>query len=138
MMQIGRNLTDVKDGFLRSVTHLLLDRDPLYTEAFRRLLSDSGVKPIRLPRKSPNLNAFAERFVLSVRSECLAQIVPFGEAHLRTAVREYVEHYHLERNHQGLGNALIAPAAAWESRDGPVRCRSRLGGQLNFYHREAA
>ena len=89
--------------------YLILDRDPLYTAAFRRLLRDSGVKPLRLPARSPNLNAFAERFVGSVKSECLARIVPLGEAHLRAAVRAFVDHYHEERPHQGLGNELIAP-----------------------------
>ena len=79
MTQLARNLTDADDGFLRGVQYLILDRDPLYTAAFRRLLRDSGVKPLLLPARSPNLNAFAERFVLSVKSECLDRIVPLGE-----------------------------------------------------------
>jgi transposase InsO family protein len=84
MAQVARNLTDVGDGFLRGVQYLILDRDPLYTAAFRRLLRGSGVKPLVLPGWSPNLNAFAERFVQSAKSECLERIVPLGERHLRT------------------------------------------------------
>jgi transposase InsO family protein len=95
------------------------------------------VKLLRLPARSPNLNAFAERFVGSVRSKCLARIVPLGEGHLRAAVRAFVDHYHEERPHQRLGNELIAPTAT-SIETGPVRCRTRLGGVLNVYYREAA
>src|SRR5262245_6304686 len=109
MTQLARNLTDPSDGFLRGMQHIILDRDPLYTAAFRRLLRASGVKPLVLPAWSPNLNAFAERFVGSAKSECLERIVPLGEGHLRAAVRALVEHYHEERPHQGLGNEFIAP-----------------------------
>ena len=97
----------------------------------------AGVKVLRLPAKSPNLNAFAERFVLSIRTECLNRIVPLGEAHLRRAIGEFVQHYHHERNHQGLDNALIAAEGAQEGHGQVVR-RDRLGGLLGFYHREAA
>src|SRR6202158_431119 len=93
MTQVARNLTDARDGFLRFVQYLILDRDPLYTTAFRRLLRDSGVKPLVLPAWSPNLNAFAERFVGSAKSECLDRIVPLGERHLRAAVRAFFPHY---------------------------------------------
>jgi len=138
MKQIARNLTDCEEGFLLGVRHLILDRDPLYTAAFRRMLKDSGVKSVRLPARSPNLNAHAERFVLSIKSECLDRIVPIGERHLRSAVTEYAEHYHVERPHQGLGNRLIAPDPAEPSTAGEVKCRDRLGGTLSFYYREAA
>ena len=117
--------------------YLILDRDPLYTAAFRDLLRDSGVKPLLLPARSPNLNAFAERFVGSIKSECLDRIVPLGEKHLRAAVRAFMDHYHEERPHQGLGNELIAPKTTLLG-PGPVRCRERLGGVLRFYYREAA
>src|SRR6478735_7181313 len=90
MTQVPRNLTDADDGFLRAMEYLILDRDPLYTAAFRDLLRDSGVKPLLLPARSPNLNAFAERFVGSVNSECLDQLVPLGENHLRAGVRAFV------------------------------------------------
>ena len=86
MTQLARNLLDAGDGFLRGVQYLILDRDPLYSAAFRCLLRDNGVQPLLLPARSPNLNAFAERFVLSVKSECLDRIVPLSEAHLRAAV----------------------------------------------------
>jgi len=109
MTQVGRNLTAVGDGFLRGSQHIILDRDPLDIKAFRRLLRDSGVTPLTLPAWSPNLNAFAERFVESAKSECLDRMVLLGEGHLRAAVREFVHHYHEERPHQGLGNEFISP-----------------------------
>ncbi len=138
MMQVARNLTDAEDGFLRGVRHLILDRDPLYTTAFRTMLRDSGVKVVRLPARSPNLNAFAERFVLSIKSECLSRIVPLGESHLRRSVSAYVRHYHGERHHQGLGGKLIEADEQARGGEGEVRCRERLGGMLNFYYRDAA
>ena len=137
MMQLARNLTDPGDGFLRGAQYIILDRDPLYTTAFRRLLRDCGVTPLILPAWSPNLNAFAERFVESAKSECLGRMVLLGERHLRVAVREFLHHYHEERPHQGLGNELIAPTTIAIG-TGPIRCRERLGGLLKFYDREAA
>lgn len=137
MVQVARNLLDAEDGFLRGKSHLILDRDPLYTREFRGLLGSEGVRPVRLPARSPNLNAFAERFVLSIKSECLDRLVLLGEGHLRTAVREYVAHYHAERNHQGLGGRLIEPSPN-DNASGSIVTRQRLGGLLHFYHREAA
>ncbi len=137
MKQVARNLTDMWDGFLLGKRYLIHDRDPLFTEAVRGLLRDSGVKPLRLPANSPNLNAYAERFVLSIRRECLDRFVPLSERHLRTAVSEYVVHYHTERNHQGLGNELITPLPASANDAGPIVSRERLGGILNYYCRAA-
>ena len=137
MTQVARNLTAAGDGFLRGIQHVILDRDPLYTAAFRRLLRDSGVSPLVLPAWSPNLNAFAERFVESAKSECLDRMVLLGEGHLRAAVREFVHHYHEERPHQGLDNELIAPTTTVIG-TGQMKCRERLGGLLKFYYREAA
>jgi hypothetical protein len=139
MAQLSRNLTDARDGFLHGVDDVILDRDPLYTAAFRRLLRDSAVTPLLLPAWSPNLNAFAERFVGSATSECLARLVPLGEGHLRAAAREFVHHYHdhEKRPHQGLGSELIAPQTQL-IHTGPVKCRERLGSMLKFYYREAA
>ena len=117
--------------------YVLLDRDPLYTEAFRRILGQGGVKAMRLPARSPNLNAFAERFVLSIKTECLDRLVPLGEAYLRRAILQYTNHYHEERNHQGLDNDLISPAKTTNG-VGNVSRRERLGGLLSFYYREAA
>jgi transposase InsO family protein len=91
MCQIARNLTDMEDGFLLRSRYLIHDRDPLFTKGFREILDRSGVRSVRLPSRSPNLNAFAERFVRSIKSECLAQVIPMGVAHLRRAVREYVD-----------------------------------------------
>jgi putative transposase len=138
MQQIGRNLTDAVDGFLLGHRHLIMDRDPLFTRAFRTMLADSGVKSVRLPARSPNLNAYAERFVRSIKSECLRRVVPLGENHLRELVQGYVAHYHVERNHQGIGNALIDPSNDNSGITGRVVRRKRLGGMLNFYCRTAA
>jgi len=137
MRNMARHLTDGFDGFLLDKRYLILDRDPLFTKSFRAILRGSGVGPLRLPARSPNLNAYAERFVLSIKSECLDKIVPLGERHLRYAVKAYVEHYHRERHHQGLESSIIAPAKSPGGR-GPIRCRERLGGILNHYYREAA
>jgi putative transposase len=136
MLQVARNLLDADDGFLTGKRYLLMDRDPLYTAAFRELLRSAGVTPIRLPANSPNLNAYSERFVRSMKSECLDKLVLLGENHLRTVVREYVAHYHTERNHQGLDGRLIEPPAN-HTGTGPIDCRERLDGLLRFYHRQA-
>ena len=137
MIQVARNLVDCFDGFLKGKKYLILDRDPLFTKKFRQFLRSAGVEPLRLPAKSPNLNAYAERFVLSIKSECLYRLVLLGECHLRTVVREFVTHYHLERNHQGLEGQLIEFSGN-ESRSGPIQGRERLGGLLRYYYREAA
>ena len=93
---------------------------------------------IRLPPRSPNLNAYVERWVRSVRDECLSKVIPIGRGMLHRVLREYVVHHHLERNHQGLGNALITPCSAIGSRDPTISRRSRLGSILNYYERIAA
>ena len=137
MEQIARNLTDGVDGFLKGCKFLIHDRDPLFTAGFRNILRDEGIKSVRLPRRSPNLNALAERFVRSIKEECLDQMILFSEKSLRYAITEYVGHYHRERNHQGLESRVIRP----QFRDGgagEVERRERLGGLLNFYCREAA
>ena len=87
-------------------------------------------------QEAPNANAYAERFVRSIRDECLDGVIPFGERHLRRTLAEFVAHYHRERNHQGLGNALIDRVPLLE-RVGGIRRRQRLGGLLNYYHRAA-
>ncbi len=137
MKQIARNLTDAEDGFLNGARYLIHDRDPLCTDAFRALLELFDVKTVKLPARSPDLNAYAERFVLSIRSECLDQIIPLGERHLRKAVREYTEHYHAERNHQGRGNESIETPCEEPNMDGTVECQERLGGVLKYYRRAA-
>jgi transposase InsO family protein len=137
MKQVARNLTDADSGFLNGARYLIHDRDPLFTERFREILKPSGVKTVKLPARSPNLNAYAERFVLSVKSECLAKIIPLGERHLCKAVKEYTEYYHLERNHQGLDNKLIEKLIDEPNMEGAVECQERLGGVLKYYRRAA-
>ena len=138
MKQVGRNLTNEFDGFLLGKRFLIMDRDKKFTADFRNLIEHSGTDVIRLPYRSPNLNAYAERFVLSIKSECLDRMIFFGERSLRRAVAEFVRHYHGERNHQGLDNQLIEPDEAVGSRQSGLQCRERLGGLLNYYYREAA
>ena len=134
--QVARNLTDVDDGFLNGTRDLIHDRDPLFTDEFRQVLRSGGVKTVKLPARSPDLNAYAERFVRSIREECLSRVIPLGERHLRWVVSEYVKHDHVERNHQGLGNELIERSG--EPGGGRVVCRQRLGGPLRYYYRRAA
>ena len=138
MEQVARNLTDPVEGFLRDTRYLIHDRDPLFTRRFVEILEAAGVNSVKLPARSPNLNAYAERFVLSARRECLNKIIPFSEKHLREIVVEFVDHYHRERNHQGLGNRLIEAPLANMPNSGPIKCRERLGGVLNFYYSDAA
>ena len=136
--QLMRNATDIQDGFLRNMRFLIHDRDPLFRPAMRDTLPPAGVTPVRLPARSPNLNAYAERFVRTIKESCLERMVLIGEGSLRRAVREFVEHYHHERNHQGLDNRLIHPPPTAPPPRGPVQCRQRLGGMLNYYYRAAA
>jgi len=104
MSQIGRNLTDAFDGILRGKRYLIHDRDPLFTDEFLTMLSGAGVKSVTLPPRSPDLNAYAERFVRSIKEGCLERMIFFGEGPLRKGIQEFGPHYHNERNHQGLGN----------------------------------
>ena len=138
MMQIGRNVTDPVDGFLAEKKLLILDRDGKFSVAFRDLLGTAGIEVVRLPPRSPNLNAYAERFVRSIKDECLNRMIFFGERSLRRATRDFVAHYHAERNHQGLDNRLIEPAERNGSDIGRIRCMERLGGMLRFYCRAVA
>jgi len=137
MLQIGRNEIDSAGGSLHSKRYRIIDRDTKYSGEFRRLIRDNGTKVIRLPPRSPNLNAYAERFVRSIKDECLDRIIFVGQASLRRAVSDYMHHYHTERNHQGLDNRLIVPTIT-QAADGAVNRRARLGGTLNFYYRNAA
>ena len=138
MEHLARTLTDPVEGCLRTAAHLIHDRDPLYTRVFGEILTGGGVQPIRLPPKSPNLNASAERFVRSIKEECLSRVVPLGEAHVRQLVHEFVEHYHHERNHQGRDNQLLQRPPPPVNPDADGERRERLGGLLSFYYREAA
>ena len=133
----NRNTTSVMSARLCSKRYLIIDRDSKDSEQFRRLIRDSGTKAIRPPPMSPNLNAYAERFVRSIKEECLNRMILIGQASLRRAVGEYTDHYHEERNHQGLENRLIHPRVAI-AKSGAVHRHARLGGILNFYYRQAA
>ncbi len=136
--QVARNLTDAESGILAGKRFLIHDRDPLFTEAFLGVLEESGVRSVKLPPRAPNLNAYAERFVRSIKESCLERMIFFGERSLRKAIHEYIEHYHGERNHQGLGNRIISPDEAHLAACGPILRRQRLGGMLNYYHLDAA
>ena len=135
IVQILRNLTDI-DGVLGPNRVLICDRDRKWSAAIR-FLEIAGVRVIRIPHRAPNCNAHAERFVRSLKEECLDRLIPIGERHLRRTLREYVAHYHGERNHQGLDNELIDRPDP-ERAGGPVRRRERLGGVLSYYYRAAA
>ncbi len=138
MSQIGRNLTDAVNGILKGKRYLIHDRDPLFTTEFLDLLANAGVKSVKLPPRSPNLNAHAERFVRSIEESCLERMILFGEDSLRTAIHGFVAHYHAERNHQGSENRLISPEVGHLGNEGAVQRRRRLGGMLNYYYRAAA
>ena len=138
MKQIARNLTDSFDGFLLGKRYLIMDRDRKFCKAFRDMLKREGVNPVRLPPRSPNLFARLERFFSSLKSECLLKMIFLGEKSLRNAVQQYFEHYHAERNHQGLDNKIIEPSKEVGRGDGPIRCNERLGGMLCYYDRSAA
>jgi putative transposase len=137
MIQVLRNLTDAVDGFLLGKTHLIMDRDLVFTVGVRAILRRAGAEPVRLPRRSPNLNAFIERFIRSIKEDCLDRVIPLGEAHLREFIGEYMAHYHVERPHQGLGGAFVQPSND-HAASGPLVRRERVGGLLNYYYRETA
>jgi putative transposase len=138
MSQIARNLTDAEQGILTGKRYLIHDRDPLFTAEFLKMIADAGVESVKLPPRSPNLNAYAERFVRSIKESCLERMIFFGEESLRTAIQNFVAHYHSERNHQGLANRLISPEHGHIGGVGEVQRWQRLGGMLNYYYRAAA
>jgi putative transposase len=125
-------------GALRDCRYLLHDRDAKYSVAFCSIIETARVKTLALPARSPNLNAYAERWIRSAKEECLSKIILFGERSLRRAVHEYVAHYHSERNHQGKSNVLLFSRVTETRGEGPVQCRERLGGLLRYYHQDAA
>jgi putative transposase len=137
MAQIGRNVTDGVDGLFKGKRYLIHDRDPLYTQEFLKMLSEVGVESVRLPPRSPNLNAQAERYVRTIKESCLEQMILFGEDALRSSIHQFLDHYHQERNHQGLDNRLIIPLKEKINTAGRIERRERLGGLLNYYYRAA-
>jgi transposase InsO family protein len=138
MKQIARNLTDCEDGFLNGKRYLIMDRDGKFCPSFRDILEQEGVNGIRLPARSPNLTPHIERFMRSVKEECLLTMIFFGETSLRRATTTYLAFYHKERNHQGLDNKIIDPSDDVGRTQGNVECREHLGGLLRYYYRAAA
>jgi transposase InsO family protein len=139
MEQVARNATMQDTGYLNGCRYLLHDRDKKFCSGFRETLAAGGVKCTPIPARSPNLNAHAERWVRSIKEECLSKLILFGENSLRRVVFDFVEHYHQERNHQGKDNLLLFPVSA-PGTPGPrdaIRCRERLGGLLKHYSRAA-
>ena len=136
MQQVVRTLTAADDGLLVEHRVLICDRDTKWSALVRARFGDAGIRVVQTPYRAPNANAYAERFVRSIKEECLSRVIPLGDRHLRRTIAEYVEHYHRERNHQGIENALIVGATA-TSTVGRIRRRPRLGGLLNYYDRAA-
>ena len=121
MLQIGRTSIVKESGALASKRYLIIDRDTKYTAAFRALLIDAGTQVIRLPPRSPNLNAHAERFVRTIKTECLRKIIFVGQASLRRAASEFVLPYHQERNHHGLDKKLLYENPTEAANDANIR-----------------
>jgi len=139
MVQVARNVTMEEWGCLSPGQYLIHDRDTKFCPAFQQIIDDTGVERLVLPPRSPNLNAYAERWVRSIKDEALSRIMLFGEDSLRHVLHEYVDYYHHERNHQGKGNVLLFPSTSQKPpMAGPMQCRERLGGLLKYYTREAA
>lgn len=136
MQQAVRMLTAADDGLLVQHRVLICDRDTKWSAPVRARLQEAGIRVVLTPYRAPSANAYAERFVRSIKEECLNRMIPFGERHLRRTIAQYVEHYHRERNHQGIANELIAGAPATQT-VGRIRRRPRLGGLLNYYDRAA-
>jgi transposase InsO family protein len=131
-----RSLSNAMDGILADGCVLICDRDRKWSRAVLAFLHQEGVGIIQTPFRAPNCNAYAERFVRSIKEECLARVIPLGERYLRRTIAEFVTHYHAERNHQGIDNKLIQPLRRAD-RQGRVRRRQRIGGLLNYYYRAA-
>ena len=136
MANVARGLIDEVDGFLRDKRFLIIDRDILFNPQFKKILRDAGIKIILAPYQAPNANAIAERFVLSIKSECLNRIIHFGFRSLLHSQKSYIAHYNRERNHQGKGNELLSGKPSIGT--GKVIVKERLGGLLKFYHRKAS
>jgi putative transposase len=136
MQQVVRAMTAADDGLLVQHRVLICDRDTKWSASVRARLSEAGIHVVQTPYQAPNANAYAERFVRSIKQECLSRVIPLGERHLRQTIAAYVEHYHRERNHQGLNNALIDDCRR-RLTGKRIRRRPRLGGLLNYYERAA-
>ena len=136
MEQVARNLTDCEDGFLAGKRFLIIDRDSIFSPAFKSIVGSSGVEVLLTAYQAPNMNAYAERFVRSIKAECLEQMIFLGQKSLDRAIHEFVEHYHDERSHQGIGNRIVSGAVPQSI--GSIEVKQRFGGMLSYYHRRAA
>jgi putative transposase len=137
MKMAARQLVDAVDGFASGKTHLIIDRDTKYCEGFRAILESAGMNIVLCPPHVPQCNAFAERFVRSIKEECLGRLVFLSEGHLRKTISIFIGHYRHRRNHQGIDNKLIQPPTSLPEA-GRIRCQKELGGMLNYYYRQAA
>ncbi len=137
MRQVARTPTTAEDGLLVGHRLLIGDRDAKWSAPVRECLREAGIRVVQTPFQAPNATACAERFVRSIKHECLNRVIPFGARHLRRTIEEFIAHYHRERNHQGLANQLIESASSAERHVGDIRRRPRLGGLLNYYCRAA-
>ena len=137
MVQVARNVTMEAWGFLAPGQYLIHDRDTEFCAAFQQLIDDAGVERVVLPPRSPNLNAYAERWVRSVKEECLSRMILFGEASLRHVLTQYIEHYHHERNHQGKGNVRLPCGQPRHNASRSSAVSRTAGGLLKYYEREA-
>ncbi len=138
MLQMARNVSDESSDHLNGQRYALHDRDTKFCAAFRNVVRSCGVRPLMLPPQSPNLNAFAERWVRSVKQHCLSKLL-FSEVALRRTLSEFIDHYHFERNQQGKGNTLLSPPLgnSQTATGSTVQCKERLGGLLKHYCRAA-
>ena len=121
--------------FLKGRRFLICDGDTKFCYRFKIVMEAAGFNLIRTPYQAPNANAHAERFVRSIKAECLDRMIVFGEDHLRRVLDEYLAHYNRERNHQGIGNELIDGRSTLST--GQIERNERLGGLLKFYRRAA-
>ncbi len=142
MEQIAKNITDHFEPMLPNCKYLVHDRDSLFTIKFESTLKESGITTVKTPPRSPNLNPFIERFNRSIKHECINNMIIFGEKNLRRFLKQYSEHYHFERNHQGIGNEIIESdnevLLHSKKGEGEILKKERIGGLLNYYYRKAA
>jgi putative transposase len=137
MSQVARQLVDSVQGFALGKTHLIIDRDTKYVDGFRHTLESAGVQIVLCPPRVPECNAYAERFVRSIKEECLSRLILLSQQHLRTTISTFADYYRHRRNHQGIENKLIEPPTSLPEM-GHIQCRKELGGMLNYYYRAAA
>ncbi len=136
MARVARNLTAIDPDFLRGIRYLIHDRDSCFTAQFKSILKEACVKPVPICYQAPNMNSLVERWILSVKTECINRMIFFGTASLQRALQQFCDYYHLDRPHQGLGNELITPAPTSHV-DGEIIESERLGGLLRSYKRAA-